>query len=127
MQRWADIEDDTKLDAAVTSLPQEVRKQVGDLRTTIQILKIQRVSFSALLMQKAHTAAIEQSVTYFIAKYHKMLACVHFGLLQAGSLLYDITWNHFCMPVQYVAVAVAFAFLQVRICYTCSRHAVTPL
>ncbi|EIE20348.1 hypothetical protein COCSUDRAFT_83548 [Coccomyxa subellipsoidea C-169] len=42
VHRWADIEDDTKLDAAVTNLPQEVRKQVSDLRTTIQILKIQR-------------------------------------------------------------------------------------
>lgn len=106
MHRWADIEVDAKLDAAVIGLPQEVRKQVNDLRTTIQILKIQRASFSALPMQKAHTAA---------------------GLLRAGSLLYDIRWNPFCMPVQHVAVAVAFTFLQVQICYTCSRHAIIPL
>lgn len=44
MHRWAEIEDDAKLDKAVAGLPQEVKKQVSDLRTTAQILKIQRVS-----------------------------------------------------------------------------------
>ncbi|KAK9901337.1 hypothetical protein WJX75_007413 [Coccomyxa subellipsoidea] len=42
VHRWAEIEDDAKLDKAVAGLPQEVKKQVSELRTTAQILKIQR-------------------------------------------------------------------------------------
>ncbi|BDA45387.1 probable serine/threonine-protein phosphatase 6 regulatory ankyrin at N-terminal half [Coccomyxa sp. Obi] len=42
VQRWADMEDDAKLGAALSGLPQETGKRVADLRTTIQILKIQR-------------------------------------------------------------------------------------
>ena len=46
VQRWADLEDDAKLGAALTGLsaPAEVGKRVGDLRTTQQVLRIQRVS-----------------------------------------------------------------------------------
>lgn len=43
MQRWADMEDDAKLGAALSGLPLEAGKRVADLRTTLQILKIQRV------------------------------------------------------------------------------------
>jgi hypothetical protein len=37
------MEDEAKLDAALSGLPSEVKKQVLDLRTTLQILKIQKV------------------------------------------------------------------------------------
>jgi len=43
VQRWAEIEDEAKLAAAVAGLPKEVSKQVADLHTTRQILRIQQV------------------------------------------------------------------------------------
>ncbi len=41
--RWADIEEEAKLDAALAGLSTEVKKQVSDLRITMQVLKIQKV------------------------------------------------------------------------------------
>lgn len=42
VQRWAGMEDDSKVRAALSDLPLEAGKRVADLRTTLQILKIQR-------------------------------------------------------------------------------------
>lgn len=44
--RWADIVDEARLDAALAGLPKEAKKQVTDLRTTMQVLKIQKVCTS---------------------------------------------------------------------------------
>lgn len=48
MQRWAELEEGPKLSGALAGLPAETAKRVADLRTTLQVLRIQQVGCSAL-------------------------------------------------------------------------------
>ena len=43
VQRWAELDEGPKLSDALAGLPAETQKRVADLRTTLQVLRIQQV------------------------------------------------------------------------------------